>query len=211
MSEKITKFTNKVSPLIEGQVPDFIQADHPIFVDFVKDYFKFLEAGRLTLTNVVNYVSLETNTVNFILDEDGERVVTEIGEGTTGLFVVGETITGETSKATATVLVDDSRNAYLYVSGQQLFQTGETITGSTSGSTGTGALSITAPASNGTGVYHFAVGDSGGGSPVIQCNFGNPIVALSSGNADANDHGNFEYEVPSGYFALCTKNIAEHG
>ena len=38
MSEKITKFTNKVSPLIEGQVPDFIQADHPIFVDFVKDY-----------------------------------------------------------------------------------------------------------------------------------------------------------------------------
>ena len=137
MSEKIAKFTNKVSPLIEGQVPDFIQADHPIFVDFVKDYFKFLEAGRLTLTNVVNYVSLETNTVNFILDEEGERVVTEIGEGTTGLFVVGETITGETSKATATVLVDDSRNAYLYVSGQQLFQTGETITGSTSGSTGT--------------------------------------------------------------------------
>ena len=137
MSEKITKFTNKVSPLIEGQVPDFVQADHPIFVDFVKDYFKFLEAGRLTLTNVVNYVSLETNTVNFILDEDGERVVTEIGEGTTGLFVVGETITGETSKATATVLVDDSRNAYLYVSGQQLFQTGETITGGTSGSTGT--------------------------------------------------------------------------
>ena len=36
MSEKITKFTNKVSPLIEGQVPDFVQSDHPIFVDFVK-------------------------------------------------------------------------------------------------------------------------------------------------------------------------------
>ena len=52
MSEKITKFTNKVSPLIEGQVPDFVQSDHPIFVDFVKDYFKFLEAGRLTLSNV---------------------------------------------------------------------------------------------------------------------------------------------------------------
>ena len=30
-------------------------------------------------------------------------------------------------------------------------------------------------------------------------------------NADANGHGNFEYEVPSGYFALCTKNLAEYG
>ena len=137
MSEKITKFTNKVSPLIEGQVPDFVQSDHPIFVDFVKDYFKFLEAGRLTLTNVMNYVSQETNTVNYILNEDGDRIVTEIGEGTTGLFVVGEIVTGGTSKATATVLVDDSRNAYLYVSGQQRFETGETITGGTSNSTGT--------------------------------------------------------------------------
>ena len=44
-----SKFTNKISPLIEGQVPDFVQADHPVFVDFVRDYFKFLEAGRLTL------------------------------------------------------------------------------------------------------------------------------------------------------------------
>ena len=86
MSEKITKFTNKVSPLIEGQVPDFVQSDHPVFVNFVKDYFEFLEAGRLTLTNVVNYVSLETNTVNFILDEDGERVVTEIGEGNLRIY-----------------------------------------------------------------------------------------------------------------------------
>ena len=58
MSENRSKFTNKVSPLIEGQVPDFIQADHPVFVNFVKDYFQFLEAGRLTLTSTVNYVSL---------------------------------------------------------------------------------------------------------------------------------------------------------
>ena len=28
---------NKLSPLIEGQVPDFVQADHPVFVNFVKD------------------------------------------------------------------------------------------------------------------------------------------------------------------------------
>jgi len=40
-------------------------------------------------------------------------------------------------------------------------------------------------------------------------NFGSPPFAISSGNADANDFGNFEYAVPSGYFALCTKNVSE--
>ena len=39
-------------------------------------------------------------------------------------------------------------------------------------------------------------------------NFGNPPFSISSGNADANGHGNFEYAVPSGYFALCTKNLS---
>ena len=42
-------------------------------------------------------------------------------------------------------------------------------------------------------------------------NFGNPVWVLSSGNADANGYGNFEYAVPSGYYALCTKNLAEFG
>ena len=42
-------------------------------------------------------------------------------------------------------------------------------------------------------------------------NFGNPSFAISSGNADANGYGNFEYEVPSGFYSLCTKNLAEYG
>ena len=57
--------------------------------------------------------------------------------------------------------------------------------------------------------------------PVLPCssinnctldyNFGSPYYAISSGNSDADGHGNFEYAVPSGYFALCTKNLAEYG
>ena len=43
------------------------------------------------------------------------------------------------------------------------------------------------------------------------CNFGNPTFSISSGNADANGYGNFEYAVPSGYYSLCTKNLAEYG
>ena len=43
-------------------------------------------------------------------------------------------------------------------------------------------------------------------------NFGGcPAFSISSGNADANGYGNFEYAVPSGYYALCTKNLAEFG
>ena len=49
------------------------------------------------------------------------------------------------------------------------------------------------------------------GDDTLQANFGNPPNSISSGNADANGYGNFEYAVPSGYYALCTKNLAEYG
>jgi hypothetical protein len=42
-------------------------------------------------------------------------------------------------------------------------------------------------------------------------NFGQPAYTISSGNSDANGYGNFEYAVPSGYYAICTKNLAEYG
>jgi hypothetical protein len=50
-----------------------------------------------------------------------------------------------------------------------------------------------------------------GTSDTFEMNFGNPPFAISSGNADANGYGNFEYAVPSGYYSLCTKNLAEYG
>jgi hypothetical protein len=34
---------------------------------------------------------------------------------------------------------------------------------------------------------------------------------VASANADANGFGAFEYTVPTGYYALCTKNIKEFG
>ncbi len=43
-------------------------------------------------------------------------------------------------------------------------------------------------------------------------NFGGcSAFTVSSGNTDANGYGNFEYAVPSGFYALCTKNLAELG
>ena len=137
MAKNNSKLVNKVSPLIEGQVPDFVQWDHPKVVNFLKDYYQYLEAGRITYTGAVEYLRQQTNTLEFILLEDGERIVTENATGSTGYFTNGETITGATSKATATVLVEDSRKKYIYITSQQKFITGETFTGSTSGAEGT--------------------------------------------------------------------------
>ena len=42
-------------------------------------------------------------------------------------------------------------------------------------------------------------------------NFGSPPYSISSGNSDANGFGNFEYAVPSGYYALNTTNLNTYG
>ena len=66
----------------------------------------------------------------------------------------------------------------------------------------------------GTGeTYFFNVRDpsgSGDDEPQIECNFGNAPFSISSGNTDGK-YGNFEYAPPSGYYALCTKRLAEFG
>ncbi len=54
-------------------------------------------------------------------------------------------------------------------------------------------------------------GVNGGADMKAFANFGNPPFSISSGNADANGYGNFEYAVPSGFYSLCTKNLAEYG
>ena len=62
-------------------------------------------------------------------------------------------------------------------------------------------------------VWHVAcgTGNSTGTSGVFSMNFGSPPYAISSGNADGNGYGNMEYAIPSGYYTLCTKNLAEYG
>ena len=59
----------------------------------------------------------------------------------------------------------------------------------------------------------FAFGDGAGAdTATFLVNFGSHTAfSISSGNSDANGYGNFEYAVPSGYYALNTKNLAEYG
>jgi hypothetical protein len=78
----------------------------------------------------------------------------------------------------------------------------------TTGSTGTGsAFDLTDGLT-----YFFQAADQDSLSGfTVEANFGQPSFSISSGNADANGHGNFEYAPPSGYYALNTKNLAEFG
>ena len=59
--------------------------------------------------------------------------------------------------------------------------------------------------------YVFMTYASGSQAGTGAWNFGSPSYANSSSVADGNGFGDFEYAPPSGYFSLCTKNLAEYG
>ena len=60
----MAKFTDKISTLLNSQVPDFVLADHPKFLEFVKAYYTFMESAELAVTQVENTdgLRLETET-----------------------------------------------------------------------------------------------------------------------------------------------------
>ena len=79
----------------------------------------------------------------------------------------------------------------------------------TSGATGTGSMYDLASGYNyfpATSLYSTTAG--------VSFNFGNGYfgtTAVASSNSDSAGLGLFEYSVPSGYYALCTKNIKNYG
>jgi hypothetical protein len=77
-------------------------------------------------------------------------------------------------------------------------------------SAGTGGQSITSDIT-----WYFAGHTNDGGTdPVQNYNFGNGkfgTTSLASSNSDSAGIGEFEFAVPSGYYALCTKNIKDYG
>jgi len=89
----------------------------------------------------------------------------------------------------------------------------------TSGATGTGAaFTVTAPASQtltgSLNAYTPALGEEGAQTDVFSVNFGNGYfgtTAVSSAEADDAGIGAMEYDVPAGYYCLCTKNIKAYG
>ena len=85
----------------------------------------------------------------------------------------------------------------------------------TSGATGTGAIDITQGAyiTNPLNAWFPAVcGDSNGQNYTWSTNFGNGYfgtTAVSSAESDDAGIGSFEYDVPAGYYAICTDNLGD--
>ena len=71
---------NKVSLQIESQLPEFVQAENPNFIAFMKSYYEFLESAELKLTTLgsVDSILLQAQPVdasadNFVTLEDTNR------------------------------------------------------------------------------------------------------------------------------------------
>jgi hypothetical protein len=98
----------------------------------------------------------------------------------------------------------DLDNGYIYFHKNGTYQNSGDPT---SGATGTGGKSV-----NLGRTYFFGTSDLAYTlKHTMQTNFGSPTFSISSGNSDGAGYGNFEYSVPSGYYALNTKNLAEYG
>lgn len=101
----------------------------------------------------------------------------------------------------------DNKNIYFGNNGQWMDGSGNTDEANPAS-----AVSISGLFSDLYDVAFVAFGDgTGSGGAKAKVNFGSPTFAISSAQQDANGYGNFEYAPPSGYYAMCTKNINLYG
>ena len=142
----MAKFTKKITNLINQQVPEFVLSDHPKFLEFVQTYYRFMESAEVTLANIElsDGIQLETETAqtnSLVLDgskldtdrtqlDAGDKIILE--DSAFGKFQRGEIITGQTSKATATILSEDLVSNRIFISSQDKFTQDEVIIGSIS-------------------------------------------------------------------------------
>ena len=121
----------------------------------------------------------------------------ETSDGSGGSNVLAQYATFGTNDIIGTAIdLDSSQNKIYFYKNGALQGSGVNIT--SVGSTTNGHYLIAFAAISGTTSFEINFG-------------GTNTYSISSGNADGNGFGNFEYAVPSGYFAICTKNLAESG
>ena len=147
----MAKFNDKISTLLNSQLPEFVVSQHPKFAEFLKVYYQLLESAELSVTSILStdgiLIESETGQSNNLilnasrkdtartsLDAD-DKILLE--NSSYGKFTRGEVVTGQTSNATATILVEDLKNNKLIITSQNKFVNGETIVGGSSNAWGT--------------------------------------------------------------------------
>ena len=147
----MAKFNDKISTILNSQLPEFVVADHPKFAQFLKTYYQLLESAELSFSSVQatdgillqsetgqenNLVlnSSRKDTARTLLDEGGKILLEETPVGS---FTRGETIVGQSTGATAVVITECDDPLKVIISAQDKFGLTEQVVGQTSGATAT--------------------------------------------------------------------------
>ena len=193
----MAKFFEKLSTRVKHQAPDFVLDEHPRFLEFVKQYYTFMESAEISVTSVLSTdgIQLESETdlepsvllldanrisSNNTTEGNGDKVLQE--SSSYGKFEKGETITGATSGATG-IIEDTSVAAGLYILSnvKGTFVAGETVTNESGNS-----ATVKANATDRNGVQTYTIADvkqvSQAGSPVFTAD-----TVLSTSAVDTKD------------------------
>ena len=67
----MAKFDDKISSIINAQLPEFVVADHPKFAEFLKVYYSFMESAEIKVESVEStdgiLLETETNQINLLI------------------------------------------------------------------------------------------------------------------------------------------------
>ena len=77
MLESNKEFKKSIKSTVKYNLPDFIQVDHPVYVEFVEAYYKYLESAKIVISGTNYYLTQETNSLNYVLDENSENILLE--------------------------------------------------------------------------------------------------------------------------------------
>ena len=136
------------------------------------------------------------------IKNNGHLFNNNTGAAETGTFVEGDTVG----------IALDITNSKIYFSKGGAWSDGNEAWDSTTFNASVGDVDITAVGSTHNGHWFATVGGTEYSKTTTwTLNFGSPVLSISSGNADENGYGNFEYAVPDGFLAVCTKNLGSAG
>ncbi len=155
----VVKDKKDVSVLLETQLPEFINDQHPKFKKFIEKYYEFMESHQLyfsssftfdefkltfnnTGDNLASTPVFDQDVGGNVLREDGGGLQLESDRDTASnanlMFTIGETLTGNSSGATAVVSGTKGNTiAFVKSSSKVGFSYGEKLTGSDSRAYGT--------------------------------------------------------------------------
>jgi hypothetical protein len=170
--------------------------------------FKHNETGNEAFFGVVSLDGNNTDFGNHIgNDSDNYGVGMYAGNGNSYITGTIASFSSATSSSVVVGIALDMDNGYVYISKDGTWQNSGDPT---SGSSGTGGLAL---AKYQTDIHAIAASCFNVASQYyVASNFGGyTTISISSAASDANGYGTFEYAPPSGYYALCTKNLAEYG